>query len=52
MSDGVVILGSFLLAFKAVLIEGSEVAILSVATVGSSVGATCCWGSWLGSWLR
>ncbi len=33
MSDGVVIVASFLLAFKAVLIEGSEVAILSVATV-------------------
>jgi uncharacterized membrane protein len=29
----VVVIGSFLLAFKAVLIEGSEVAILSVATV-------------------
>ena len=29
----VVIVGSFLLAFKAVLVEGSEVAILSVATV-------------------
>ena len=29
----VVIIGSFLLAFKAVLIEGSEVAILSLATV-------------------
>jgi uncharacterized membrane protein len=29
----VVIIGSFLLAFKAVLLEGSEVAILSVATV-------------------
>lgn len=33
MTSDVVILGSFLLAFKAVLIEGSEVAILSVATV-------------------
>ncbi len=33
MVSSVVILGSFLLAFKAVLIEGSEVAILSVATV-------------------
>lgn len=31
--DQVVIIASFLLAFKAVLIEGSEVAILSVATV-------------------
>jgi len=34
LSDvGLVIAGSFLLAFKAVLLEGSEVAILSVATV-------------------
>ncbi len=34
MSDiPVVIVGSFLIAFKAVLLEGSEVAILSVATV-------------------
>ena len=33
MASEVVIVGSFLLAFKAVLIEGSEVAILSVATV-------------------
>ncbi len=33
MASEVVIIGSFLLAFKAVLIEGSEVAILSVATV-------------------
>ncbi len=33
MVSSVVILGSFLLAFKAVLVEGSEVAILSVATV-------------------
>ncbi len=34
MTDAtVVIVGSFLLAFKAVLLEGSEVAILSVATV-------------------
>ncbi len=33
MTSDVVIVGSFLLAFKAVLIEGSEVAILSVATV-------------------
>jgi len=33
LSDGVVIIGSFLLAFKAVLLEGSEVAILAVATV-------------------
>lgn len=33
MTSELVILGSFLLAFKAVLIEGSEVAILSVATV-------------------
>ena len=29
----VVIVGSFLLAFKAVLLEGSEVAILALATV-------------------
>src|SRR5437870_13366730 len=29
----VVIIGSFLLAFKAILIEGSEVAILSIATI-------------------
>jgi len=29
----VVIIGSFLLAFKAILIEGSEVAILSLATI-------------------
>src|SRR2546426_9428224 len=29
----VVIVGSFLIAFKAVLLEGSEVAILSIATV-------------------
>ncbi len=33
MVSGVVIIASFLLAFKAVLLEGSEVAILSVATV-------------------
>ncbi len=33
MASAVVIIGSFLLAFKAVLVEGSEVAILSVATV-------------------
>lgn len=33
MTDQVVIIASFLLAFKAVLLEGSEVAILSVATV-------------------
>jgi uncharacterized membrane protein len=33
LSDGVVVLASFLLAFKAILVEGSEVAILSVATV-------------------
>lgn len=33
MVSGVVVIASFLLAFKAVLIEGSEVAILSVATV-------------------
>ena len=33
MASEVVIIGSFLLAFKAVLVEGSEVAILSVATV-------------------
>ena len=33
MASEVVIIGSLLLAFKAVLIEGSEVAILSVATV-------------------
>lgn len=33
MADSVVIIASFLLAFKAILIEGSEVAILSVATV-------------------
>ena len=33
MASDIVIIGSFLLAFKAVLIEGSEVAILSVATV-------------------
>ena len=33
MTSGVIIIGSFLLAFKAVLLEGSEVAILSVATV-------------------
>jgi uncharacterized membrane protein len=33
LSDQVVIIASFLLAFKAVLLEGSEVAILSVATV-------------------
>lgn len=33
MVASVVIIASFLLAFKAILIEGSEVAILSVATV-------------------
>lgn len=33
ISNPVVIVGSFLLAFKAVLLEGSEVAILSLATV-------------------
>ena len=33
LADSVVIIASFLLAFKAILIEGSEVAILSVATV-------------------
>jgi uncharacterized membrane protein len=31
--SNLVVLGSFLLAFKALLVEGSEVAILSVATV-------------------
>src|SRR5690242_17333113 len=29
----VIIIGSFLLAFKAILVEGSEVAILSLATI-------------------
>jgi uncharacterized membrane protein len=33
LTDQVVVIASFLLAFKAVLLEGSEVAILSVATV-------------------
>ena len=33
LTSGVIIIASFLLAFKAVLIEGSEVAILSLATV-------------------
>ena len=33
MASEVVVIASFLLAFKAVLVEGSEVAILSVATV-------------------
>jgi uncharacterized membrane protein len=33
LADEVVIIASFLLAFKAILVEGSEVAILSVATV-------------------
>lgn len=33
MTSEVIVIGSFLLAFKAVLVEGSEVAILSVATV-------------------
>ena len=33
MASEVVIIASFLLAFKAVLLEGSEVAILSIATV-------------------
>lgn len=33
LASEIVIVGSFLLAFKAVLVEGSEVAILSVATV-------------------
>ncbi|MDA4123828.1 MAG: hypothetical protein OK438_00050 [Thaumarchaeota archaeon] len=33
MTDTVVIVASFLLAFKAILVEGSEVAILSLATV-------------------
>ena len=33
MASEVVVVASFLLAFKAVLVEGSEVAILSVATV-------------------
>jgi uncharacterized membrane protein len=33
LSSDLVVIGSFLLAFKAVLIEGSEVAILSLATV-------------------
>jgi uncharacterized membrane protein len=33
LTSDVIIIGSFLLAFKAVLLEGSEVAILSVATV-------------------
>src|SRR5438105_14448092 len=33
MTDTVMIIGSFLLAFKAILIEGSEVAILSLATI-------------------
>ena len=33
MTSEVVVIASFLLAFKAVLVEGSEVAILSVATI-------------------
>jgi len=33
LASDVVIIGSFLLAFKAVLVEGSEVAILSLATI-------------------
>src|SRR5205809_92014 len=33
MTDTVIIIGSFLLAFKAILIEGSEVAILSLVTI-------------------
>ncbi|MDE1858404.1 MAG: hypothetical protein KGI26_05005 [Thaumarchaeota archaeon] len=33
MTSSVIIVASFLLAFKAVLVEGSEVAILSIATV-------------------
>ena len=33
VTNDVIIIGSFLLAFKAVLLEGSEVAILSLATV-------------------
>jgi uncharacterized membrane protein len=33
LTSDVVIIGSFLLAFKAVLLEGSEVAILSIATI-------------------
>ena len=33
MVSDIVVIGSFLLAFKAVLVEGSEVAILAVATV-------------------
>src|SRR5438132_12820108 len=33
MTDTVIIIGSFLLAFKAILVEGSEVAILSLATI-------------------
>jgi len=33
LTSSVIVIGSFLLAFKAVLLEGSEVAILSVATV-------------------
>ena len=33
MASEVIIIGSFLLAFKAVFVEGSEVAILSLATV-------------------
>jgi len=33
VSSDIIIIGSFLLAFKAVLVEGSEVAILSMATL-------------------
>ncbi len=33
MQGSVAIIGGFLLAFKAVLLEGSEVAILSLATI-------------------
>jgi len=33
LTSDVAIIGSFLTAFKAVFLEGSEVAILSVATV-------------------
>lgn len=44
----VVIIGSFLLAFKAILIEGSEVAILSLATIKQIGGRNVLLGVALG----
>lgn len=52
MADiSVVIVGSFLIAFKAVLLEGSEVAILSIATVNQLGKKNVLAGVLLGSFV-